>query len=231
MRGTSVRFPVKDMKSIALLIIAAAVLFAGCAKKKPENAVNMQGNPHAGMQMPPGSNPHAGTGMDEQAMPEEKGGLDVNALIASLPPGWTKAQPSSSMRVAQMSIAPAKGDTEAGEVAVFHFPGSGGSSAANIERWQNQFSGPKGEPGPDVAKTDTAMVGLLTIVTTDITGTQLASSTMTGEGKDKPNYRMIASVIKTQSGNWFIKAVGPVKTMTENAGKYRDLLRRIRVKQ
>ena len=132
----------------------------------------------------------------------------------------------TNANLAQIVLAPASGDKEPGELAVFHFPGSGGSSAMNIDRWQNQMTGPKGEPGPSVAKTDTIMVGLMTVVTTDITGVLLGSSSMTGEAQDKSNMRMIASVIETSAGNWFFKAVGPVKTMAAHEAKYREFLKR-----
>jgi hypothetical protein len=135
------------------------------------------------------------------------------------------------MRVAQANITPVKGDTAVTEVVFFHFPGTGGSADANIKRWQGQFKGPKGEPGEQVAKTDTMMVGLLSVITTDVTGTQLASAQMgMGTAKDLPNYRMIASVIETPSGNWFIKITGPKNTVAANEGKIRDFVKKAKVK-
>jgi hypothetical protein len=215
---------------IIVLSVALAVLLTGCSKKKPEAGMDelMKQNPHAGLDM---KNMPKGMGMENpHGQMAETGGLDLDAMLANLPQGWTKAQPTSSMRLAQIALAPAKGDAEAGEIAIFHFPGSGGSAAANIERWQNQFSGPNGEPGMQVAKTDTMMVGLLTVVTTDVSGMQLASSAMTGEGKDKPGMRMIASVIETPSGNWFIKCVGPTKTIAAHESKIRDFVKRAKMK-
>ena len=77
------------------------------------------------------------------------------------------------------------------------------------------------------------MVNLLTVVTTDVSGTQLAQGAMMGGAatKDQPNYRMIASVIETPSGNWFIKAVGPQKTMAANEAKIRAFVKRAKVKE
>jgi hypothetical protein len=217
-------------KSIIIIIsfaILALALAAGCSRKKPgpQNRSTFPNDPHAGLNIPPPGtmNPH-GSMMS--------GGLDLEALGTNLPDGWTRTEPSSSMRLLQISLAPAKGDAQAAELAVFHFPGTGGSSAANIERWQNQFNGPKGEPGPQVAKTDTMMVGLLTVITTDVSGTQLAAGVMTGGSgpdADVPNSRMIASVIETPSGNWFIKAAGPAKTMAAHENKIRTFIQRVRL--
>jgi len=162
-----------------------------------------------------------------------KGGLDLESMLANLPDGWTRTEPTSAMRLAQVSLAAAAGDKNPAELAMFHFPGTGGSAAANIERWQNQFTGPKGQPGSQSAQTDTMMVGLFTVITTDVTGTQIASGGMTGSGPatDLSNMRMIASVIETPSGNWFIKAVGPVKTMSAHESRIRDFIKRARVKE
>ena len=221
---------------ITILLLTFTLLTAvGCRQNKPaaknmdnpHAGMDMSKNPHAGMDM---NNPHAGTNMNQvpAAVP---GGLDLDYMTAQLPHGWSKGEPGSSMRVAQINIAPAKGDTAGAVLAVFFFPGSGGTAAANIMRWQNQFTGPNGEPGDQVAKTDTMMVGLLTVVTTDVTVTMLGGATMTGEDKDLPNQRMIASVVETPSGNWFIKVTGPAKTMSANANNIREFVKRAKVKE
>ena len=211
------------MKNIVLLLTLMALVAAGCVPKKPEKKVDAMTDPHAGMKMPGQQDPHA-------QMPNQ-GGLDYEAMLANLPEGWKRVDPSSSMRVAQANISPVKGDTAVAEVVFFHFPGTGGSADANIKRWQGQFKGPKGEPGEQVAKVDTMMVGLLTVVTTDVTGTQLASASMgMGPPKDLPNYRMIASVIETPSGNWFIKVTGPKNTVAANETKIRNFVKTAKVK-
>jgi hypothetical protein len=227
------------MKTLVSILAISLLLAVGCSQKKADSADELaqKGDPHAGMDM--SKNPHAGQDMSKMMgqMPQGEmptsGGLDLEALNAKLPEGWSKSATTSSMRLAQYSLAPAKGDNEPGEIAVFHFPGTGGSTAANIERWQNQMTGPKGEPGPSVAKTDTMMVGLLTVITTDLTGTQLASGMMSagGDSKDKPNMRMIASVVETPAGNYFFKGIGPVKTMAAHEAKFREFLKRAKVKE
>jgi hypothetical protein len=224
------------MKIIVSFLVFALLFTMGCKQKKPDAQDPMtKDNPHAGMDM---KNPHAGmdmkdphAGMNADSPTSMPGGLDLDYMTAGLPSGWTKQAPSSSMRLLQIALAPAKGDTAAAEMVFFFFPGSGGSAAANIERWQNQYTGPKGEPGPSVAKTDTMMVGPLTVVTTDITGIQLGSAAMgMGAAVDRPNYRMIASVIETPSGNWFIKVTGPAKTMASHDANIRTFIKRAKIK-
>lgn len=207
------------MKILSLILVATLLLVAGCGKKA-------QKDPHAGLDM----ERMKSMMQKDHGETVETGGLDLDAMLSNLPEGWTRSEPTSSMRLAQIALAPAKGDKDSADLAVFHFPGSGGSSSANIVRWQSQFKGPKGEPGPDIAKTDTTMVGLLTVITTDVTGTQLAQGAMMGPDKDVPGSRMIASVIETPVGNWFIKVVGPVKTVAAHEKKIRDFVKRAKLK-
>lgn len=203
------------MKNISLLLTLCLLLTVACVPKKKETQTDE-------MKLP---------GLEQSHQMPSQGALDYEAMLASLPEGWKRVEPSSNMRVAQVAIAPVKGDTVGAELVFFHFPGSGGSAAANIKRWQGQYTGPKGEPGEQVAKTDTMMVGQLQVVTTDVSGMQLASASMgMGSAKDLPNYRMIASVIETPSGNWFIKVTGPQKTVSANEAKIRAFLKTARTK-
>jgi len=192
----------------------------GCNKKTEPVAAQKPVSPH-------------GMEMDEMHGHAKMGGmLDVDAMLTDLPKGWTKTEPSQSMRLVQINLDPAPGDKNPAELAVFHFPGTGGSTQANIHRWQNQFKGPHGEPGDHIAKTDTMMVGLLTVITTDVTGTQLGGGAMMGTGPadDIPDSRMIASVIETPSGNWFIKVVGPQKTIAAHEKNIREFVKRAKLK-
>jgi hypothetical protein len=228
------------MRIFVILLSLSLLTAMGCKQKKPDMqdmanphaGMDMSKTPHAGMDMK--NNPHAGMdmGQNESHSSFVPGGLDLDVMMAQLPQGWTKTEPTSSMRAAQINIAAEKGDASGATLAVFFFPGSGGSSAANIVRWQNQFTGPKGQPGDQVAKTDTMMVGLLTVITTDVTGTMLGGANMNGgDEKDLPNQRMIASVIETPSGNWFIKTTGPIKTMSANEAKIREFTKRAKIKE
>jgi len=227
--GITLNSPVNSMKYLVFTLVLAVLLSMGCKQNKPQGEMpGRSQSPHAGLDME-----RMKSRMENPHEAIIKGGLDLDYMLTNLPDGWTRTEPTSAMRLAQVSLAAAAGDKNPAELAIFHFPGTGGTAAANIERWQNQFTGPKGEPGSQSAKTDTMMVGLLTVITTDVTGTQIASGGMTGSGPaaDLPNMRMIASVIETPSGNWFVKAVGASKTMAAHEGKIREFVKRAKVKE
>jgi len=205
------------MRSIYLSLVIVALMAAGCIPKGPEPVAKSQPQ-----QKPRQANPHAQT-----AGP----GLDIDALLAELPEGWSKVEASSSMRIAELKLARASGDTADAELAIFHFPGTGGSAAANIQRWQGQYVGPNREPGPEIAITDTMRLYGITIVTTDVTGIRLPSSMGMGPSVEVPDSRMIASVIETGVGNWFVKVNGPTQTVGEHELRIREFLKKVKLKE
>jgi hypothetical protein len=207
------------MKSFIVLLISASLLvFVGCMPKKPEPIGQGQTAPNQMRE-----NPHAHTPTGP--------GLDLESMLAKLPEGWTKIEASSSMRLAEIKMAKAKGDAEDAVLAVFHFPGTGGDAAANIIRWQRQMEGPNGEAGTEVAVTDTITLYGITIITTDITGTLLPAGMGMGPDSKTPNSRMIASVIETGVGNWFIKVTGPKNTVAAHLQKYREFLKTAKLQE
>ncbi|MCB1058867.1 MAG: hypothetical protein KDB65_01425 [Calditrichaeota bacterium] len=199
-----------------LLGLCCIVWAVGCVPQKPEKKAEK-----APMERPMGeqpANPHANMNNGP--------GLDINTLLANLPEGWTKSTPSSSMRLGQIAMAKAGGDPADAEMAIFHFPGTGGSSMANLERWEGQMQGPNGEPGASVSKIDSMKLdnGIM-VITVDITGTMLPSTMGTGPATEQKDYRMVASVLETPAGNYFLKVTGPKNTVAAHYDKYRAFLK------
>lgn len=201
-----------------LFVLSCLVWAVGCVPEKPQKKAEK-----APMERPMGekpANPH------ENSRP----GLDLNSFMAELPEGWTKSTPSSNMRLGQASLARVAGDNADGELALFFFPGTGGSTMANLERWKGQMKGPNGEPGASVAKTDTMKLenGIL-VITIDITGSLLPSTMGTGPATEQANYRMLASVLETPAGNYFVKVTGPKATVAAHIDKYRAFVKRAKL--
>lgn len=130
------------------------------------------------------------------------------------PPEWVTEQPSSKARVAQLRLPKADGDKEDGQLVIYYFgPTSGGSVAANIERWIGQMEQPEGAT-PKTPKTESLTVNGLKVSTVDVSGTYTAEmSPGSTEHHNDPDYRMRAAVVETPAGFYYLKLVGPQKTV------------------
>ena len=135
-------------------------------------------------------------------------------LRFNAPAEWTVQSTTSSMRVAQYGLPKIAGDPEDGELVVYFFGGTGGSVDANIERWIGQMQQPDGKPSKEVARRTERKVNGLDVTLLDISGTYTAEVRPgSAERHNKPGYRMRTAVITTPKGPYFVKAVGPAKTV------------------
>jgi hypothetical protein len=150
------------------------------------------------------------TNAPQASAPAAQGG----ELRLKAPAGWVTERPSSSMRVSQYQLPAAEGDAEAASLVVYYFgAGQGGSVDANLERWIGQMQTADGRPSKDTARTETSSVNGMKVTLLDVTGTYAADMTGGGSAQSKPNFRMRAGVIETPKGAYFIKLVGPEKTV------------------
>jgi hypothetical protein len=136
-------------------------------------------------------------------------------LRYTAPEGWVKEQPTSAMRVAQYKLPKAEGDGEDAALVVYFFGANqGGSVQANIDRWISQMQQTDGSAAKDKAKAETMTVNGLKVTTVDVTGTYTAEMAPgSGTMHNDANYRLRAAVIETPKGNYYLKLVGPAKTM------------------
>jgi len=143
------------------------------------------------------------------------------ALLASglafiMPDGWKSTPPASSMRVAEFTLPHAARDTDDAQLIVYYFGGSGGSVAANIDRWLGQMQQPDGKPSAAVAKKESRQVNGLTVSLLDVSGTYTAEMAPgSTEHHNKPHFRMRAGVVETPRGPYFIKLTGPEQTVAK----------------
>jgi hypothetical protein len=145
--------------------------------------------------------------------------VSTGELQFKTPDGWASEAPSSSMRVAQYQLPAAEGDTEAASLVVSYFgAGQGGSVQANIDRWMGQIQQPNGGSSKEKAKTDTLTVNGMNVTLLDVTGAYAGGDMGRAPAQGKGNYRMRAGVIETPKGAYFVKLVGPEKTV----GKWDD---------
>ncbi len=121
---------------------------------------------------------------------------------------WKESTPTSSMRKAQYAVGDA-------EVIIYYFGlDQGGSAEQNIERWKSQFTG---GPAPTVEK---KKFGPFDASVLDVRGTYTVPDFMQSKTKEEPKkgWRMIAAVLETPEGRYFVRLIGPEKTV-ENAKK------------
>lgn len=136
------------------------------------------------------------------------------------PKGWEEVPLGAiSMRLAEHKLPRAEGDTEDATVTVHHFGmNMGGSAEANVQRWLGQFEPKDGEPKIEKPKDGDA----LKITWVEVGGTYVAE-TRPGSGTrlNKPGWKLIGAVIESSDGFYFVKAVGPKKTIEKNAADIR----------
>lgn len=150
-----------------------------------------------------------------------------NSLKFTVPAGWVEEERTSSMRVAQYRLPKAAGDTEDASLVLYYFgQGQGGSTAANMERWVSQIQQADGSASKDKAKEENLNVNGLKVATVDVSGTYVAE-TAPGSGTllNKPGYRLRAAVVETPKGSYFVKLVGPEKTVTQWNDSFLSYLR------
>jgi hypothetical protein len=148
-------------------------------------------------------------------------------LHYKVPDGWVAGTPSSKMRVAQFKLPKADGDNEDAELVLYYFGANqGGTAEANIDRWISQIQQADGSPSKDKSKTESLTVNGMKITTVDVAGRYTAEMAP-GSGKfyDNANYRLRAAVIETPKGNYFLKLVGPAKTVGRWEQPFTDYLK------
>src|SRR5215813_95059 len=159
----------------------------------------------------------------EQTAPNAKASGD---LKFKAPDSWVTEKPGSTMRVAQYKLPKAPGDSEDAALVLYYFgERQGGTTQANIDRWVGQMQQPDGGSSKDKATSETLTVNGLKVTTVDVSGTYVAE-TAPGSGTftNNPGFRLRAAVVETPKGSYFVKLVGPQKTMAQWADSFKTYL-------
>jgi hypothetical protein len=141
-------------------------------------------------------------------------GLEIDGSKSAAPAGWKKGTPANQMQYAVFTLPKADGDQDKTTLTIYFFgPGGGGGVDANVKRWQGMFKAPAG----DNAKRQTLKVGDAKVTTLDLSGTYLFKARpMDATAQEKPDYRMIGVVFESKNGPYFMRLVGPAKTVEKN---------------
>lgn len=125
------------------------------------------------------------------------------AITWTVPDGWKIAPNPNAMRLATYRIAPVAGDTDEAEVSISR---AGGTTDANIQRWVGQFDA----AGKDTRIEKTVKGMKVTIV--DVTGTYAGGMTP-GASTPHTGWALVGAIIETSGSPYFLKMIGPAKTV------------------
>ena len=155
----------------------------------------------------------------EQGEAEKTKTVEVPAgdLTLTVPETWTKERPASRMRLAQFQIPAPEGVTDATELTVFG--GFGGTDAANLKRWVDQFA----PEGRKVTLTQgKAREGDYKLLDASGTWNAPVGPPMMSKTEPKPGSRMLAAIVAVEGkGNYFLKLAGPAKTVDAQVAAFR----------
>ena len=154
--------------------------------------------------------------------------IDAGGMTFQAPASWKSSKPSMTMRRAQLKVDPAQGDPEAAELVVFAFPGGAGTVEDNVNRWQGQFKDKDGKPPRVERKT---IKGKNVEVFRVETGGHFVAPEFPGSPKlmNKPDFHLLGAIVQTPSTGYFLKMIGPDKTMAAAEAGFDSLISSITV--
>ena len=130
---------------------------------------------------------------------------------------------------AQLKVDPLEGDDYPAELIVFAFPGGAGTVEANIKRWQNLFKDKDGNP----PKIESKKVKGKNIEVTraETSGHIIRPSSAAPTEPERPGARFLASIVMTEKSSYYIRMVGPNKTMNKLKPDFDAMLTTIKVEE
>lgn len=145
----------------------------------------------------------------------ENGALDLGAITMKAPKDWKAEATTSEMRKAQFVLPRADGDTADATLVIFYFGGGqGGGIQSNLDRYFGFFQQPDGKATKDVAKISKKEISGIAVTFADIGGTYVAAKRPGGaERFNEPGWRMLVAMLQVGDDSYYIRTVGPAKTM------------------
>jgi len=160
--------------------------------------------------------------------------VTLAGIRGEAPAAWRKQSPTGEFRLAQFVLPRSEGDAADGVLIVYYFgEGGGGTLEDNLARWYSMMVQPDGKPSKDAAKVAKVEGEGVAITTVDLAGTYLdkpfpAAETFTR----RPGYRLFAAMVATPGaggrGPYWIRAVGPAKTMADHAEGWQAFVKSLR---
>jgi hypothetical protein len=158
--------------------------------------------------------------------------VDLGGLKSRTPAEW-KEQPVSPIqkqggRLLHFVLPKVEGDKLDADVLVFYFGGQGGSVKENLPRWKGMFIPPQGKSIDEVTKVEEFKVGQVPVTSVDIHGTykfKKAPFVPDEQAERRPDHRMIAVYFDSKNGPYYLRFVGPEKTVAHYKAGFDKWLR------
>jgi hypothetical protein len=146
--------------------------------------------------------------------------VSLGGLESRAPLGWKQEETSRPNRVYQFRIPKVEGDNANAELAIFYFgPNGAGSVADNITRWKGMFIPPEGKTSDEAAKVAHFKTSGEDMTYADIQGTykfKARPADPNAKEELKPDYRMLGVIFGSPKGPYYIRFVGPAKTVNQH---------------
>jgi hypothetical protein len=161
---------------------------------------------------------------------DDKGTVtDLGGLKSTAPANW-KAEKAGGFRLYDFTLPKAEGEEYETKVIVFHFgAGGGGDVDANVKRWKGMVKPPEGTKDEDAYKTSEFKVGDAKVTQFEAAGTYMfRKSPMAAETEPRADHKFIGAIVDTGKDVFFIRMVGPKKTMDANRKAYDEWLKNLK---
>jgi len=220
------------LKQSTIAIVALALSSAACERKgpTPNESAPTEATTQAAEPSKPSADPHSGLTPEQQAAidriprpePDAGGKIDLGAMTVQVPKKWEFVKPKALMRRAQFSVPGPSGDAEA--IVFFMGKAGAGSEQRNIDRWISQFTDDSGDRVVDVTPKEKKISGF-DVTQLEVAGNYGGGMTPTGQpGQAKPDQRLIAAIVDTPKGPYYIKLLGPDATVAANRDAFNAML-------
>jgi hypothetical protein len=164
-----------------------------------------QSNPH--------TNPHGSMSRADYGSGAE---VRLRDMTFTAPAAWKRSKPGSSYYMVEFTLPHVDPDTADGRLTI----SSGvGSVESNIDVFEGQFDGTS-----EFAKPEKKEIAGLQVTFVDMKGGYTGQHAKSGGPTTQAGYRMIVAITAVDEQLYFIKAVGPQRTIAANVGAIEGFL-------
>jgi hypothetical protein len=205
----------ENVMRLCLLASLAGFFLMGCSQSSPPQAKRGNSQSAGNKQVTSFEESNNDTRFDDSG-----GEVRLEELTLTAPQGWGRKPPQSSFIQAEYMLSRAEGDNQDGRLTLST---SGGSMEANIDRWKGQFGGK-----PEKSNQEQMVVNGISVTVVDFSGDFDDQRGPFAPPVKRSDFRMIAAIIPVGPQLYFVKAVGPKKTMEIHAEEIKAFVQSVK---